>query len=365
MPENPANTALYDRISTLLEQARKQLVRQVNQTMVYTYFEIGRMIVDEEQQGKARAAYGEELVKELSLRLTARFGKGFSQRNLEQMRQFFVTYHNTQTASAEFGNQQSLPEESGGLAIPHTLSAESIKHPSPSDLFNLSWSHYLKLMRIDDPAERRFYEIEAHQNNWSVRELQRQYDSGLYQRLALSRNKEKVLELAHKGQVVEKPEDIIKDPYILEFIGLPELATYSETELETRLIDKLEQFLLELGKGFTFAGRQQRISMDEKHFYVDLVFYNRLLRSFILIDLKIGELKHQDLGQMQMYVNYYDRFVRLDDENRTVGIVLCRDKSDTLVEITLPENNRQIFASKYKTVLPSKAALKQVIENED
>lgn len=224
------------------------------------------------------------------------------------------------------------------------------KGQTVSDEFNLSWSHYLKLMRIDDDNERKFYEIEAYKNNWSLRELQRQYDSALYTRIALSRDKEKVLELAEKGLVVEKPKDAIKDPYILEFIGLPEKSIYSESELEQKLIDKLEYFLLELGTGFTFVARQKRISFDEKHFRIDLVFYNRILKCFVLIDLKIGELKHQDIGQMQMYVNFYDREIKLVEENKTIGIILCQNKSEAVVQYTLPENNEQIFASKYQTV---------------
>lgn len=215
---------------------------------------------------------------------------------------------------------------------------------------------------MDDLLERRFYEIECVENNWSVRELQRQYDSGLYQRLAASRDKNKVRELSEKGLIIQKAQDAVKDPYILEFRGLPEKTAYSEQELETELINKLEAFLLELGKGFTFAGRQKRITIDEKHFYIDLVFYNRLLQCFVLLDLKIGELKHQDLGQMQMYVNYYDRYVKLDEENKTVGIILCRDKSKAVVEITLPEDNEQIFASKYQTALPNKEELKKLLQ---
>jgi predicted nuclease of restriction endonuclease-like (RecB) superfamily len=216
-------------------------------------------------------------------------------------------------------------------------------------------------MRIDDESERKFYEIESTKNNWSVRELDRQYDSALYTRLVLSRDKEKVKELSEKGLVLEKPKDAIKDPYILEFIGLPEKPSYSENDLEQGIIDKLEHFLLELGTGFTFVARQKRISFDNKHFHIDLVFYNRMLKCFVLIDLKIGELKHQDIGQMQMYVNYYDREVKLEDENKTIGIVLCQNKSEAVVEYTLPENNEQIFASKYKTVLPSKEELKLLI----
>ncbi|MPM85609.1 putative nuclease YhcG [bioreactor metagenome] len=300
--------------------------------MVTTYFEIGRMIVEEEQKGKERAEYGQQLINELSYKLSTEFGKGFSPTNIKQMRSFYLIYSKGQTVSDEF---------------------------------NLSWSHYLKLMRIDDENERRFYEIETYKNNWSLRELQRQYDSALYTRLALSRDKKKVIELSEKGLIIEKPKDAIKDPYVLEFIGLPERPSYTESDLEQKLIDKLEHFLLELGTGFTFVARQKRITFDEKHFRIDLVFYNRILKCFILIDLKIGELKHQDIGQMQMYVNYYDREIKLKDENQTIGLILCQNKSEAVVEYTLPENNEQIFASKYQTVLPSKERLKQLIENKD
>lgn len=326
------NNGVLGKVIGLLNKARTEIVSNVNKTMVYTYFEIGRIIVEEEQKGKGRAGYGQQLIEELSEKLSKEFGKGFSSTNIKQMRSFYSIYSKGQTASDEF---------------------------------KLSWSHYLKLMRIDDDNERKFYEIEAYKNNWSLRELQRQYDSALYTRLALSRDKEKVIELAKKGLVVEKPKDAIKDPYILEFIGLPEKSIYSENELEQKLIDKLEYFLLELGTGFTFVARQKRISFDDKHFRIDLVFYNRILKCFVLIDLKIGELKHQDIGQMQMYVNYYDREIKLLEENRTIGIILCQNKSEAVVQYTLPENNEQIFASKYQTVLPSKEDLKKLIESKD
>lgn len=331
MTKKLSNNQFHSQIVSLLQSARNQVVRSVNQTMVITYFQIGKMIVEEEQNGKERAEYGKGVLKSLSGVLTKEFGKGFSVDNLENMRKFFLAYEKSETLSRK------------------------------SDKNILSWSHYLKLMRIEDIDERSFYEIESLKNNWSVRELQRQFDSALYIRLALSRNKDKVKELSEKGLILEKPKDAIKDPYILEFIGLPEHSKYSETELEHEIIDKLEHFLLELGNGFTFVARQKRISFDDKHFRIDLVFYNRILKCFVLIDLKIGEIKHQDLGQMQMYVNYYDREIKLGEENKTIGIVLCRDKSKSVVEYTLPENNEQIFASKYKTVLPSKAELKKLI----
>jgi predicted nuclease of restriction endonuclease-like (RecB) superfamily len=220
-------------------------------------------------------------------------------------------------------------------------------------------------MKVDNPDERKFYEIEAINNGWSLRELQRQFDTALFERLVLSRDKKGIKELSKKGQIITKPNDTIKDPYILEFLGLPEESKYSETDLEQKIIDKLEHFLLELGNGFTFVGRQVRFTFDDKHFRIDLVFYNRILRCFVLIDLKIGEITHQDLGQMQMYVNYYDRKVKLENENKSIGIILCRTKNETLVEMTLPENNEQIFASNYLTVLPSKEDLKKLIENKD
>lgn len=339
---NLSNENFFNKVKELLWQARESVVKTVNKTMVITYFEIGKMIVEEEQKGKERAEYGLNLTKELSNRLSQEFGKGFSVTNIQQMRNFYLIFQKRQTVSADSEKQQTT-----------------------SDKFNLSWSHYLKLMRIDDENERKFYEIESYKNNWSIRELQRQYDSALYTRLTLSRDKDKIIELAEKGLIIEKPKDAIKDPYILEFIGLPEQKYYSENELEQRLIDKLEHFLLELGTGFTFVARQKRITFEEKHFRIDLVFYNRILKCFVLIDLKIGELKHQDIGQIQMYVNYYDREIKLNDENKTIGIILCQNKTESVVQYTLPENNEQIFASKYQTVLPSKEELKQLIENKE
>ena len=324
---------LINDISDILRQAQANAYRHINKTMVQAYWLIGQRIVQENQQGEAKAAYGKSIIKNLSQALQTEFGKGFSERNLENMRAFYLQYPISQTLSAE----------------------------SQTPNFELSWSHYQMLLRIENQQERAFYEIEAAQNNWSLRELKRQFDSALYLRLALSTDKKEVLKLAQQGQCITTPQDAIKDPYVLEFLQLKQQYQYSENDLENALIDKLEHFLLELGKGFTFVARQKRISFDERHFYIDLVFYNRLLRCFVLIDLKIGDLKHQDLGQMQMYVNYYDRFVKLDEENKTIGIVLCQDKSETLVEMTLPEDNQQIFASRYQTILPSKQQLQALL----
>ncbi|MDO5337225.1 MAG: PDDEXK nuclease domain-containing protein [Eubacteriales bacterium] len=336
--------AFLENVSEILTQAKKNAKTAVNLSMVYAYFEIGRKIIEEEQNGKSRAAYGTQLLKELSAYLTGKHGKGYSVGNLKNIRQFYRVYVNDQIGETVFSQFKNLPTVSTGRR------------------FYLSWSHYLKLMRISNIEERHFYEIESVKNGWSLTELKRQYNSALYERLALSKDKAEVYRLALEGQTVEKPQDAVKDPYVLEFLGLPELPSYSETELESRIIDHLQQFLLELGTGFAFIGRQVRFTFDEEHFIVDLVFYNRLLRCFVLFDLKIGELKHQDIGQMQMYVHYYDREVKLPEENPTIGIILCRDKNNAVVKMTLPEDNEQIFASKYETVLPSKEELQKLLQ---
>lgn len=342
----PINQSFLKNVSEVLAQARKNAKTAVNLAIVYAYYEIGRMIVEEEQHGQNRAAYGKQILQELSKYLSEKFGKGFSMTNLKQMRQFYTIYSQDQISQTLSDQFKNFPAVSTGRK------------------FYLSWSHYLKLMRIDNIDERHFYEIESVKNDWSLAELKRQYGSSLYERLALSTDKDKVYRLALEGQKVEKAEDAVKDPYVLEFLGLKELPEYSESELESRIIDHLQQFLLELGTGFAFIGRQVRFTFDEEHFMVDLVFYNRLLRCFVLFDLKIGELKHQDIGQMQMYVHYYDRKVKLPDENPTIGIILCSDKNNAVVEMTLPEDNTQIFASKYETVLPSKEALKKLLEEQ-
>ena len=357
------NQNLYSRVVELLVQSRQKVSQTINNIMAMTYFEIGRIIVEEEQQGKEKAEYGKRVLKELSEKLVAEFGKGFSETNLRQIRNFYLLYSIQQTVSAELVKDQTTPDKFKNEEITDTVSRKSINQQTLSAQFKLTWSHYLKLMRITDVNERNFYEIEAIKNNWSLRELQRQYDSALYTRLAISKNKEEIRSLGQKGQIIEKNKDLIKDPYVLEFLGLPEQSFYSESELEQKLIDKLEHFLLELGNGFTFVARQKRITFEEKHFKIDLVFYNRILKCFVLIDLKIGELKHQDIGQMQMYVNYFDREVKLEDENKTIGIILCQDKSESVVRYTLPENNEQIFASKYLTVLPSEKDFIKIIEN--
>lgn len=358
-----ADSSLLVSIRELIESSRKSVVRTIDRTMTFTYFMIGRYIIEDEQHGKKRADYANETLKYLGQDLTKEFGRGFSARNLASMKKFYLTYQTRinidpilQMSSAK---SDEIVEPNAKTRILQTISA---KFDNP---FPLSWSHYLILCRIADGNERNFYETEAINSNWKLAELERQYDSSLFERLILSKDKKKIKELSEKGQIIQKPADAIKNPLVLEFLGLEEESAYTESDLEKAIINKLENFMLELGRGFLFAGRQVRFTFDEEHFYVDLVFYNRLLKCFVLIDLKIGKLKHQDLGQMQMYVNYYDRLVKTPDEAKTIGIIICKDKKDAIVEMSLPEENEQIFASNYQLYLPSKDELKSLIQQQD
>lgn len=335
---------LFLSVQELIENAKRSIVRNVNSTMVVTYFQIGRMIVEDEQKGAAYAQYGGQTIKKLSDHLTLHLGRGYSVDNLQNMRTFYLAYSKSETVSR-------ILEKPGS-------NYETLSRNLP-EVMKLSWSHYVSLLKIKDADERRFYELEAEKGNWSLRELQRQVNSSYYERLALSRDKDGVRKLAQEGQLLEKPTDILKSPFILEFVDLKEDSGYSENDLETAIISKLEHFMLELGKGFLFEGRQRRISLDGDHFWIDLVFYNRLLNCFLLIDLKIGRLTHQDIGQMQMYVNYYDRKIKKAEERPTIGIVLCKEDNKAVVEFTLPLNNEQIFSKEYKLYLPSKEELKK------
>ena len=342
---------LANRIEALVVEARKKITSTVNVAMVYTNYEIGRYIVEDEQGGKIRAEYGKGVLNAVSARLTARLGKGWSAENLRQMRKFFVEYSDFQASGLEI-NEAEI--QTSGLEIQD----ENRNHRLRNHQFVLPWTHYLILTHVSDPDARSFYEIEAFRQQWSKRQLQRQIGSGLYERLALSRDKDEVMRLATEGQVVEKPSDIIKDPLVLEFCGLKPDASYSETDLESAIISRLQEFLLEMGKGFLFEARQKRFTFEERHFYIDLVLYNRLLQAYCLVDLKMDDLTHQDLGQMQMYVNYYDRYVKEDFEKPTIGILLCERKNDALVELTLPKD-ANIYAQQYALCLPDKALLQQ------
>ena len=342
---------LANRIEALVVEARKKITSTVNVAMVYTNYEIGRYIVEDEQGGKIRAEYGKGVLNAVSARLTARLGKGWSVENLTSMRKFYVLYSKTVTSGYEI---QGAIIQTTGLEAQD----ENRNHRLRNHQFILPWTHYLILTHVSDPEARSFYEIEASKQQWSKRQLQRQIGSGLYERLALSRDKDEVMRLATEGQVVEKPSDIIKDPLVLEFCGLKPDASYSETDLESAIISRLQDFLLEMGKGFLFEARQKRFTFEERHFYIDLVLYNRLLQAYCLVDLKMDDLTHQDLGQMQMYVNYYDRYVKEDFEKPTIGILLCERKNDALVELTLPKD-ANIYAQQYALCLPDKALLQQ------
>ena len=352
--------AFFDDIRELIRSARSTVARGVDIVQVHTNFEIGRRIVEQEQQGKDRAEYGQEIVKALAVRLAGEFGKGFSKSNLEYMRRFFLCYQErvriAQSATGQLSGTAKGTSPTEQFQIAQSLTGQSDQ--SSARPFNLSWTHYVLLLTIENPDERSFYEIEAAEQNWTVRELKRQFDSSLYERLALSRDKKGIRKLAKEGQHIAKPEDLLKEPLVLEFLGLEEHHRYSESDLETAIINQIEHFLLEMGKGFLFEARQRRFTFDDEHYWVDLVFYNRLLRCYVLIDLKIGKLTHQDLGQMQMYVNYFDREEKMPDEAPTVGIVLCKQKNKAMVRITLPRN-ANIHAREYKLYLPSKQELQR------
>lgn len=318
----------YEQIKFILSEARNKVYKTANFAMVEAYWNIGKSIV-EQQDGYEKAEYGSRLISELSKQMTVDFGKGFTATNLKYMRQFYLTFPNS-----------------------HALRDE------------LSWTHYRLLMRVENENARQFYMEEAIKSNWSTRQLERQINAFFYERLLSSQNKEKVTEEILKSEPAKVPEDIIRDPYVLEFLGLNPNDDFYESDLEEALITHLQKFLLELGRGFSFVARQKRITFDGRHFRIDLVFYNYILKCFVLIDLKIGDLTHQDLGQMQMYVHYYERELMNEGDNPPIGIVLCADKSESVVKYTLPENETQIFASKYKLYLPSEEELLQELQRE-
>ena len=316
-------------IRTIILSARESAIRSVDTVRVQMYWKLGERIFIEEQKGQDRAEYGAYLLQNVALEIEKEFGSGFSVRQLERARQFYRTY-----------------------PIATALRTQ------------LNWYQYRLLIQIDDKDKREYYELESANNNWTGRELERQINSGLYERLLLSNDKKAVLEVARKERIPESPTEIIKDPMVLEFLGLRPEATYYEKDLERALITNLQAFLLELGNGFSFVARQKRILLEDDEFFADLVFYNRLLRCFVVIELKTHKITHEDIGQLQMYVNYYDRNEKAPDENPTIGILLCADKNDTLVKYTLPENNNTILASKYQLYLPSEKQLAEQLKIE-
>jgi predicted nuclease of restriction endonuclease-like (RecB) superfamily len=413
---------VYERIRQILESAKTNVARSVNTTQVVANWLIGREIVEEEQKGKSRADYGRQLIEGLSKRITKDFGSGYSIQSLFYMIQFYRLYPDLLSSSEIFHavrgelsdlRNQIMPPIFHALRgkssreIPHALRAElnagtisdavhrklrinqtpedqpilyavskgsghEISHAlrdeswQPGQLHpNLSWTHYRTLLRVDKSEVRAFYEIEAIKNNWSARELERQINSLLYERLALSRDKKGLMKLATKGHEIQKPAYVFKDPIVIEFLGLPESPKLVESDLEAALIGNLQAFLLEMGKGFAFVARQQRLTLDGDHFYIDLVFYHTILKCYVIIELKNGKLTHQDLGQLQLYVNYYDRECRTKGDGPTLGLILCTDKNDTVVKYTLgTDQQKAIFASRYKLHLPTAAELRAEIRRE-
>ena len=319
---------LYNEVREIIASARQGAVRSVDFSRVQMYWNIGKRILETEQGGKDRAEYASYLLKNLAKRLEPEYGSGFSVRQLERSRQFYKMY-----------------------PIANTVCSQ------------LNWSQYKLLISIQDEQKREYYQLEAVNNAWTKRELERQINSQLYERLLLSNDKETILSAARKQRIPQQPQEIIKDPMILEFLGLERKASYYEKDLEQALITHLQKFLLELGNGFTFVARQKRILIEDDEFFADLVFYNRLLRCFVVIELKTEKLTHQDLGQLQMYVNYYDRVEKTEDENPTIGILLCTAKNDTVVKMSLPEDNSSILASKYQLYLPTQDQLKTEVES--
>ncbi len=326
--DNIQFNTIFNNIKELVVNSRNKVYTTVNIEMLKLYWNIGKIIM-EIQQGDERAKYGDSILEKLSEKLTNEFGKGFSKRNLERMRKFYICFPIATTVSSQ-----------------------------------LSWSHYLELIKIEEKSKRNFYFNECINTKWSVRELQRQRDSLLYERLLLSADKEKVLELSEKGQILKTNKDLVKDPFVLEFLDIKENTYYLETDLEKNILEHLKEFLLELGKGFSYVGNQVRITLNEEHFYPDLVFYNRILKCFVIIDLKIGKVTHQDIGQMQMYVNYYDREIKQRDENQTIGILLSTNKNETVIKYTLPQSNETIFSTEYKLHMPTEQELISAVEEE-
>ena len=326
--DNIQFNTIFNNIKELVVNSRNKVYTTVNIEMLKLYWNIGKIIM-EIQQGDERAKYGDSILEKLSEKLTNEFGKGFSKRNLERMRKFYICFPIATTVSSQ-----------------------------------LSWSHYLELIKIEEKSKRNFYFNECINTKWSVRELQRQRDSLLYERLLLSADKEKVLELSEKGQILKTNKDLVKDPFVLEFLDIKENTYYLETDLEKNILEHLKEFLLELGKGFSYVGNQVRITLNEEHFYPDLVFYNRILKCFVIIDLKIGKVTHQDIGQMQMYVNYYDREIKQRDENQAIGILLSTNKNETVIKYTLPQSNETIFSTEYKLHVPTEQELISAVEEE-
>ena len=362
---NALSTDLFSKVSAIIDEGRKYVSTAVDLAEVYSKYQIGMYIVEEEQSGEKRAGYGKQILINLSEKLTEKYGDGWSVEQLTLIRKFYMTYSKFVNTDYEIQNSDlGIAEHTAAKIVNTVYPIRNLPKQIDSSMmphFTLSWSHYIVLMRIKNENERHFYEIEALREHWSVRHLQRQYASSLYERLALSRNKDEVMRLSQEGLQVAEPQDVIKNPITLEFLGLKPEAAFSEKTLENKIIARLQKFLLELGKGFLFEARQKCLVFDEEFFYLDLVCYNRLLQCYVLVDLKMDKLTHKDLGQMQMYVNYYDRYVKRDFEKPTIGILLCKSKNDSLVELTLPKD-ANIYAAEYSLYLPDKKELQEKLQ---
>lgn len=368
-PEIKASNSdeLFDRVVSILEQARSRVVQAVNSEMIIAYWLVGREIVQTVQDGEERAEYGKQIIKDLSAMLNKKYGKGFSTTNLWYFRQFYLVYSNRKPEilhkpCGELDSEEK-PHKTCGILDDMSLAVEksdSIPGFSPA----LSWSHYRALAKVEHKNERLFYEIEAEKEGWSVPVLERQIHSFLFTRLLKSRDKDGVLQLATEGQVIEKPVDTIKDPYVLDFLGLPDSQKLHESKIESAIIDNLQSFLLELGKGFAFVARQKRLQYEDRFFYIDLVFYNCVLKCYLLIDLKIGELGHQDVGQMDSYVRMFDDLFIAKDDNPTIGLILCSEKNEAIARYSVLNNSKQLFASKYMLYLPTEEELQRELARE-
>lgn len=348
----PAKNNLYSDIKSILEYARSNAVRAVNFSMVIAYWEVGKRIVVDEQEGKKKAGYGKYLLRDLAEKLTADFGAGFEERELRKMRQFFLLFSIRDSLSPE--SQKKVKSIKRGAVSPESSGSHNLTTREVARM-ELSWTHYRHLMRVENEEARKYYMNEAAENNWSTRILERQINTLYFERLVSSKNKKALIQKTNKEVKNDKPSilDFVKDPYILEFLKLKPNTTLFEKELETELLSKLQLFLLELGKGFSFVSRQQRISAEGEHFYIDLVFYNYILKCFVLIDLKTDKLSHQDIGQMDLYVRYYEDKIKQKTDNPTIGIILCTEKNETIVKYSMLKESKQLFASKYKLYLPS------------
>ena len=325
--ENKVYKELIENIGSAFNKAKSKIISAINVEMIDTYWEIGKNIIEFEQKGKLKAEYGSKLLLRISKDLKLKYGKGFSRSNLSYMRQFYIKYPNRETVSHK-----------------------------------LTWSHYFELLKVEDDLAREFYQNQAIKENWTVRELKRQKKTGLFHRIALSKNKEKILDLSKQGQVIKSEEDLTKDPYVFEFLGIPENYEYTESDIENAIISNLQNFLLELGKGFAFIGRQQRITLNNRHYKVDLVFYHTRLKCYVLIDLKIGEVEYEHIGQMKLYLGYYEKEINDENDNQPIGIILSEEKDDIMVEYAMLNDNAKLIVSKYQLFLPNVNELKNKVK---